>query len=145
MIMDVWFWIFLGIMILSIVIEVSTTDLTSFWFALGALGALIASLCGAPWWLLLVIFSVISVLCIIFLRPLLKKKFDNATVPTNAEAAIGKVVLVNVDITPDVPGEIKFEGIIWTAVSEKPQTIKAGKKVEIVRINGNKMIVKPLN
>ena len=84
----VWFWIYLCVMVISIIVEVSTVDLTSFWFAIGALAALIADLCNAPVWLSLTIFSVVSIICIIFLRPIVKKKFDSATIPTNADSAI---------------------------------------------------------
>lgn len=138
-----WFWIYLGVMIVSIIIEVSTTDLTSFWFAIGALGALIAELCHAPLWLSLTIFSIVSVICIIFLRPIVKKKFDTATIPTNVDNAIGKVVMVCSKITPDFPGEVKFEGIIWTAVSET-KTFDVNEKVKIVKVEGNKLFVESI-
>ncbi len=141
--MSIWFWIYLGILILSIIIEVSTTDLTSFWFAIGALVAMIVAIFNVPWWGLLIIFSVISTLCIIFLRPIVKKKFENATIPTNADVAIGKIVMVQSSITPNQLGEIKYEGIIWSALCEDPTlTIPVGSKVEIIRIEGNKMVVK---
>ncbi len=143
--MSIWFWIYLGILILSIIIEVSTTDLTSFWFAIGALVAMIVAIFDVPWWALLIIFAVLSTLCIIFLRPLVKKKFESATVPTNVDVAIGKTVVVQTKIQPEQPGEIKYEGIIWTAICEdKSATILEGSKVEIVRIEGNKMIVKQI-
>ncbi len=136
----VWFWIYLSVMVVSIIVEVSTVDLTSFWFAIGALAALIADLCNAPVWLSLTIFSIVSIICIIFLRPIVKKKFDSATIPTNADSAIGKVVTVCAKITMDNPGEVKYEGIIWTAVTES-KTYEVGEKVKIVRIEGNKLII----
>ena len=139
-----WFWIYLGVMVVSIIVEVSTTDLTSFWFAIGALGGLIADLCGAPVWLSLTIFSIVSVICIIFLRPIVKKRFDSGTIPTNVDSAIGKVVMVCSKITKDNPGEVKYEGIIWTAVSEK-DTFEVNDKVRIIRVEGNKLIVQAEN
>ncbi|CCZ85374.1 putative uncharacterized protein [Firmicutes bacterium CAG:631] len=139
----VWFWIYLCVMVISIIVEVSTVDLTSFWFAIGALAALIADLCNAPVWLSLTIFSIVSIICIIFLRPIVKKKFDSATIPTNADSAIGKIVIVSTKITLDHPGEVKYEGIVWTAVTEK-QTFEVGEKVKIIRIEGNKLIVESI-
>ena len=94
-------------------------------------------------WLSLTIFSVVSIICIIFLRPIVKKKFDSATIPTNADSAIGKIVIVSTKITLDHPGEVKYEGIVWTAVTEK-QTFEVGEKVKIIRIEGNKLIVESI-
>lgn len=46
-------------------------------------------------------------------------------------------------ITLDHPGEVKYEGIVWTAVTEK-QTFEVGEKVKIIRIEGNKLIVESI-
>ena len=42
--MGVLFYVWIVVMILAVIVEISTTELTSFWFAIGAFGALIVNL-----------------------------------------------------------------------------------------------------
>ena len=67
-----WF----GAMVLFIILENITVSITSVWFAAGALGALILSLFGLPFWLQISVFLVISGVLLALLRPLVKKRFE---------------------------------------------------------------------
>ena len=64
------FW--LAATILMFILEAVTVNLVSVWFALGALGALIAALLGAHLWLQIVIFFLVTILTLILTRPLVK-------------------------------------------------------------------------
>lgn len=141
--MGFMFYIWLGIMILAIIIEISTTDLTSFWFALGALGALVVSIFTGNdlWYVQVIVFSVLTIASIIFVRPLFKKKFDSPKIATNIDAMMGKVAIVESAIGVNQPGSVKFEGIEWTAVTETIN-FEPGDLVEIVKVEGNTLTVK---
>lgn len=130
-------------MILAIIIEISTTDLTSFWFALGALGALVVSIFTGNdlWYVQVIVFSVLTIASIIFVRPLFKKKFDSPKIATNIDAMMGKVAIVESAIGVNQPGSVKFEGIEWTAVTETIN-FEPGDLVEIVKVEGNTLTVK---
>ena len=52
--------------------EALTVGLTSIWFAAGALAALVCALLGGPIWLQIGLFLVVSVLCLLAVRPLAK-------------------------------------------------------------------------
>ena len=47
--MDEWLFLWLGVMVVTIVIEIITVGLTSIWLTGGALAALIVCALGAPW------------------------------------------------------------------------------------------------
>ena len=64
--------------------EALTVGLTSIWFAAGALAALVCALLGGPIWLQIGLFLVVSVLCLLAVRPLAKKFINNKVQPTNA-------------------------------------------------------------
>lgn len=142
MIMGFMFYIWLGIMVLAIIIEISTTDLTSFWFALGALGALIVSIFtdNDLWYVQVIVFSILTILSIIFVRPLFKKKFDSPKIATNIDAMMGKIAIVESAIALNQPGSVKYEGIEWTAVTEQVG-FEPGDLVEIVKVEGNTLTV----
>ena len=62
--------IWLVILAVLVVIEIITLGLTTIWFAGGALAALVVSLLGGPVWLQILLFLGVSVVLLIFTRPL---------------------------------------------------------------------------
>ncbi len=143
--METMFWIWLGLLVLAVIIEIATLDLVSVWFAVGAIIPLILSgIGGIMIEIQVVVFVVVSALLIIFLRKYAQKwLFKNMNSKTNMDMQIGKVyrLLENADFEKN--GSVKINDVVWTAVSEKGQLIEKGQLVEIVKIEGNKMIVKP--
>ena len=143
--MGFMFYVWVIMLVLAVIIEIATTDLTSIWFAAGALFALILNLFIEDnlIWLQAMVFAVVSIAAIIFFKPLVKKKFNSTVVETNANALIGKTVIVVSTISLHNPGSIKVEGIEWTAKTEN-ESFEPGDLVEIVSITGNTMLVKSI-
>ena len=129
-------------MIALMVVEFSTVSLTCIWFALGALAALIASLCDAPVWLQVIWFLAVSVLSLIATRPLVKKYINGKTQPTNADMLIGQTCVVLEPISNlSETGAVKVGGKVWTARSTDGTVFAPGERVIAVRIEGVKLIV----
>ena len=128
------------------VVEGMTAGLVTIWFALGALAALLASLFGAPLWLQLVWFFVISVATLIATRPLARKYLNGRTEATNADMYVGKecVVTETIDNIRGT-GAVKVAGKVWTARTEEDTIVPVGTKAEALRIEGVKLIVKPVS
>lgn len=137
------FYIWLMVLILSVVIEIATTDLTSIWFAAGAIVALIINLFLKDTYIGIQVaaFAVISIIAIFLLRPIIKKKINNEKIPTNVDALIGKTAVVTNPISENFPGSIKIEGIEWSAIC-KESSYDVGDLVEIVEIKGNTILIK---
>ena len=129
----------LGIFVVLLIIEVVTTGLVTIWFALGALAAFITSLITDSVIIQTVVFFVVSILTLIFTRPILNKYINPNIQDLNLNLK-GKTGLVTEDIEDLKPGEVKVEGKYWTAKSK--ENIKKGSKVEILSIEGVKLIVK---
>ena len=144
--MGIMFWVWIIILVLTVIFEILTTDLTSMWFSLGAFAALLLNLFVKDnlWWLQVVIFAVVAIVSIIFFKPLLKKKMMNQKAKTNIDALLNKTVVVVEPIAPNSPGTIKTEGIEWTAVTET-DSFEPGDLVEIVSVSGNTFTVKKLS
>ncbi len=130
-------------MVIFLVVEAITAGLAVIWFAIGSLGALIASFFGAPLWLQIVCFLVLSVASLILTRPLVKKYVNTKTIPTNADMLIGKDALVVENIDNGVEsGAVRVDGKVWTARSATDEThIVKGERVKVIRIEGVKLIV----
>ena len=132
--------------VVFLVVEGMTAGLITIWFAVGALAALLAALFGAPIWLQLVWFFVISIAALFFTRPLAKKYLNSKTQATNADMYIGKecVVLETIDNVAGT-GAVKVSGKVWTARSADGAVIREGARAEALRIEGVKLIVNPIH
>ena len=134
------------VMVVFLVVEAATAGLTCIWFAIGALAALIAALFGAPIWLQLVWFFVVSVVTLYFTRPLVLKYVNSRSQPTNADMVIGKEALVTEAIdNVESAGAVAVGGKVWTARSENGEPIEVGSIVTVLRIEGVKLIVSAKN
>lgn len=126
------------------IIEVFTMGLWFLWMALAGLvvviGIKINILSG--WGPEGIAFGVLSILLMIFTRPLLMNALQKREIKSNVNSMIGKVAVVIKDITPMETGQIKFYGDVWTAVS--PQEVLAGSRVVIRSIEGVKLHVEPV-
>ena len=87
-------WIWLGVIIVTAIIELVTIDLVSIWFTLGGIGALIAYALGLNQTIQIIIFIILSVICIGISRPLAKKYLKN----TKQSVQTMIVLLVNMDL-----------------------------------------------
>ena len=143
--MEQYMWIiWLSLFVIMVIVEASGPALVSIWFALGALVALIISVIpGAPWWVELIVFIVISTATLLALRPIFKKYLKRNVVKTNMDSFIGKKGYVIEDIAFLKPGAVKIGDVSWTAIPvNENDTIKENEVIEVVAISGNKIIVK---
>lgn len=140
--MDAIIW--LGIVVVLIIIEIATLGLTTIWFAGGALAACIAALSGAALPIQAALFLVVSILLLLFTRPLAVRYLNRNRTLTNVESMIGRegVVLEAID-NLKARGLVRIGGMEWTARTERDQdAIPEGTVVEVVKIEGVKAIVK---
>ena len=141
----IWF----SVILLTVVIESQTADLVSIWFAPGAFVAMILAFCDVRIGIQLAVFVGVTILGLILaftlIRPRMRSR--NKVEKTNAEAMEGKLALVEEDIDNAIPtGVVKINGQLWTARTENPADKPAkGDWVEVVRVEGAKIICKPHN
>ena len=137
------FWIILAAVL--VVIEGSTVQLVCIWFAIGSLFAMFAAMLGLQLWAQLLIFLVSSVAVLIVGRPFLAKKLSVRRESTNADRVIGQqgLVLETIDNLRQM-GRVSANGLDWTARSENGEVIPEGARVRVLRIDGVKLIVCPI-
>ena len=123
-----------------------TVGLTSVWFAVGSLGALIAAGLGGGLWVQIAIFLVLSGLSMLLLRPLAKKYLKPGHTATNADRVIGQVGVVTQTVDELAgTGEVRISGQVWSArVNSQEGSIPVGEKVRVLDIRGVKVLVEPL-
>ena len=138
-------WIlWLVLMVVFLVAEACTVSLVSMWFAVGALGALIANLLNAPLWAQVLIFFVISGTLLAGLRPFVKKFIKPRVTATNTDSVIGSEGYVTEDIDNlSARGQVKLGGMFWSARSTSGDPICKDTKIKVDRIEGVKVFVSP--
>ena len=137
------FW--LAAVILFFVVEAISIGLTSIWFGIGGIAALITSFFVENLWIQVTVFLAVSVLCLLAVRPLAKRYAAPRQVPTNADRVIGMEGVVTESIDNlEAQGQVRVGGCIWTARADDAQPIPKDTLVRILRIEGVKLMVAPV-
>ena len=138
-----WLYIWLAVTATALIVEFITAELVSIWFVGGGLVAMLLAGLGLDWYFHVPAFIVVSLALMFCLRRVAMKRLVKDDVKTNAETVIGKDFILLKGINFNSAGEIKINGVVWTAVAEDENAeIPSGTKVIVERIEGNKYIVK---
>lgn len=141
---NVTVFIWLGLLILFLVIEIATVGLTTIWMAGGTLGAIILDLVGLNLWWQIGAFLVVSFVMLVFTRPFVLKYINSHHEKTNYEGIIGKVVRITERVDNlQQTGTAVVNGLEWTTRAEQDDVIlNPGELAKVVNISGVKLIVK---
>lgn len=136
--------IWLVILIVMIGIEIATMGLTTIWFAGGALAAMIAASFKLPLVVQILLFLAVSLLLLVFTRPVAVKYFNRDRVRTNVESLVGRqaIVISEIDNLQGI-GQVTVGGQEWSARSTDDNIrMSVGAVVEVVAVSGVKLIVR---
>lgn len=138
----VWLYIWLGITVVTLVVEFITFELVSIWISLGAFIAMILAACGVGYEIQIIVAIVISIGCLLGLRKFALKWLTKSKEKTNLDLVIGKKVKLLTKISQDQMGTVKLNGITYSAKSSSDEEIDENEYVIVEKIEGNKLIVK---
>ncbi len=141
-------WIvWLALILLFLIIEISTVDFTFLMIAVGSVGGLVSALLGVPWFFQLIIAGVLAILLIFTVRPPLLRALRKGEDPTlsNLDALIGLSGTVTTAFTSGA-GHVKLaNGETWTArLADSSGDLDLGETVVVVAIDGATAVVAPL-
>ncbi len=139
-------FIWLGLLVAFIIIEASTAQLVTVWFAVGSLAALITSIFTERILVQILVFVLISAITLAVTRPLVKKVTKGKKQPTNADMYINQEGVVTEKIDNiSAKGLVKVKGSVWTARTETDGiSLQEGTRVRVKKIDGVKLIVTPV-
>ncbi len=131
-------WIVIAVFLA--IIEAATMGITTIWFAAGALVAAFSAMFIDSLMAQIAIFLLVSVLLLVFTRPVVNKYFSKKTVKTNADALVGMTGVVVDTIEPIKPGQVKVNGQMWTAIAGD-DIIYKDEEVIVKEISSVKLVV----
>ena len=143
---NVMIYVWIALTIVFVIAEAATAQLTTVWFALGSVVALILAACGVQSLAVqIIVFIAVSAITLIATRPLVKKMLNKRVVATNADRNIGETGITLSEINNlEAKGEVKVKGVVWTARSENGDVIPEGSTVRVKNIEGVKLIVETI-
>lgn len=129
-----------------LVFEIATEGFLIFWLAIGSLLAMITSFFTDSILIQTAVFVISSSILIPLTKPLTDKYINkNKTPATNAFSLIGKKGIVLMDINPlESQGQVKVCGEIWSAKTKDESLITKGTEIEVLEIDGVKLVVSPI-
>jgi membrane protein implicated in regulation of membrane protease activity len=135
---DAVLWIVLGVVLA--VAEIFTTTLFLIMFSAGAFVAAGAAALGAPVALQALLFTVVSALSVVVVRPIIQRHarpaLDSGERPFGIEAIEGATALVLEQVDAE-RGLIKIDGELWTARSyDATLSYPAGERVQVIKVQG---------
>jgi membrane protein implicated in regulation of membrane protease activity len=138
-----WWALWLTVFLVFAVVEMLTLDLFFIMLGGGALAGLVAAFAGADFWLQIVVFSVVSLLMIGFVRPVALKHLRSSPADqrSNVERLIGESALVVEPVSAN-GGLVKIGGDVWSARYESG-VLAPGQHAVVRAIDGATAVVIP--
>ena len=137
-------WVWVAVTIICVVIESLTLSLTTIWFGISSFLLVFLAFTPIPFGAQLFIFVALSLVLLIFTRPVVKKKLNKKQIATNYERIIGQIAVVTKKITALDKGSVKINGMEWTAAVKEDITLEKGSKCIIEEIAGVTAYVKSI-
>ena len=133
--------VWLILLVAFIVAEAATATLVSIWVCAGAAAALLLSAFVPNVLAQTAVFLVVSLVCLVLMRPLVRKKDAKAAVPTNADRNVGQTAEVIAAVEPARPGRARLSGVDWAARCDVP--LAEGQLAEVVAVEGTTLVLRP--
>ena len=131
------FYMWLIVIVILGIIEIMTTNLVSIWFVLSGLIAMCLSFITDNFIIQFGSFVLFGIVFMILTKKFVKKVSN--TEKTNIDRIIGMKGKVTEKIEKDGIGEVKVDGKLWSAYSDKE--IKVGSTIKVLSINSVKLKV----
>ena len=135
-------YVWIALAIVMVLVEITTVQLVSVWFMVGALCAALTTLFTDSIVIQLAVFVGVSLLALLVTRPLVRRLKENRVqLRTNIDRLTGEkgVMLKPVENTESV-GQAKVLGKVWSVKTDNPP-LKEGDTVRVIAVDGVKLIV----
>ena len=135
-----WIWGF--IVVVTLIIELFSTDIDSLWFSIGAATSLILSFFKIHIAIQLGVFVTLTTLLLFTIGRMAKKRLIIKSIPQNSDSLIGKEILILDSANEFEDGSGVIDDIVWTVTCQAGNSVEKGKHAIICAIDENKLVVK---
>ncbi len=141
-----WHW-WAGLALVLMIAEIFVPGFFLLCLGIGCVGASVTAAIGLGASAQLIAFSAFSLLSFLTIRPLLMKRmWKGEEVRTNVDALVGQRGRVTQDFEPGLRlGRVSAAGDDWRAECTTDRMLRVGDLVEVVRVDSNTLVVRPLD
>ncbi|MFL0197540.1 NfeD family protein [Clostridium sp. WILCCON 0269] len=134
-------WVIIGVVALSV--DIITSAFLFVWFTVGAIGAIIAEIFNYSFIVQLIVFVVVSTVFMVICYPIVKKNIKKSVKPTplREETYIDREIVIDEEMVKN--NGIKIDGVYWN-IKEEGYTLKKGDTVKVLKMEGNRVVIKKL-
>ena len=137
-----WHWLLLGVVLIALEMAASGGFYIIF-FGVAAVVIAALSLIGAagPVWVQLLLFSIISVISLLFFRsPMLRwMKLDKGG--DNVDSLVGETAVAQQDIPAGEIGRVELRGTSWSARNRGVERLTIGRRCVVVGVDRLMLII----
>ena len=136
----------LWVLVLTVllIVEASTVNLVTIWFAVGALAAIITCFFTDQFSIQLLVFAVVSIAALLWTKPLVDRiRRRQPANPLGIDRLIGRRAEILTDLVPGEKGRVRLDGVDWQAVCSEP--LKAGELCTVAAVDTTTLTVQPLS
>ena len=136
----------LAAIIVFLIIEFATQALVTVWFSIGSIMGLFGAALRLPFLWQLILTVAVSIVMLIFTRPILNEYVNRKLIKTNVETLEGQIGVVKETISNlEAKGVVLLNGMDWSARSASGEVIEPESRVVVKKIEGVKLIVEKAN
>ena len=134
-------YIWLAVAAIAAIIEALSFGLVTMWFVVGALVSFLIAFFGGPAWLQLIAFLVVSIACLVLLRPVILKYRKHGKEHEATQIGQNAVVVEEINGAA-LKGRVETsDHMTWAAISSDESVIEAGARVRVVGQESIKLVV----
>ena len=143
--MGTLWWIFIVFGVLCIISEIFTPGFVILWFGIAFLLSAIPVYYDAPFWIIILTYSVSLFVLTVFVRKIALRIFSGreSEIKTNTDAIIDQKGIVIEEINAiKGSGKVRVNRETWTAKSYDDEVLRIDDKIEVCSVEGVKLVVK---
>lgn len=140
----IWIWGWIAMAIIFLIAELFTTGFFLICFGFGAGAAAIAAYFGFDPFVQILIFIVVSGIAVLLTRPITRRFNETNRNFVASDRVLQKQALVLAEINAAAgTGMVRVDAEEWRAVSVDGSVIAKDAVVEVLRIDGTRLVVRP--
>lgn len=146
MTLNAYFWGWLILALFLFLAEIFTAGFVLAAFGVGALAGALAAFFGLtlPWQILT--FIIVSVIAVIYSRRFAERVTGESSIKVGVDRVLGKKAIVLETIDPlEATGRVRIDREEWRAESSDGQVIPAESIVEVVGVEGTRVLVREVH
>jgi membrane protein implicated in regulation of membrane protease activity len=143
--MDLARWAWIAMALFFLLAEVFTAGFVLACFGIGALAAAIPAFLGFGLVWQLLVFIIVSTIAVLFSRKFADRVTGDQPQGLGVDRVLGKHALVIENIDPHSPsGRVRVDMEEWRADSDSGSAISKGTIVEVLKVDGTRLRVRPI-